>query len=819
MEIDLQQALSKHFGHGGFRKGQEAVVRSVLSGRPTIAILPTGGGKSLCYQLPAMLLEGTTVVVSPLVALMKDQVDALVARGIAATFINSSLPDAERHDRQEALRRGELRLVYVAPERFRSRSFLSALSGVHVPLIAIDEAHCISAWGHDFRPEYQRLAQARQQINAERVLALTATATPEVRQDIAEALELENPRVFVAGFDRPNLFVEVLPVRGDKDKLGRLVALAQSQPPGLVYAATRKNVEKIVGALRANGIDALGYHAGMDDTERTSVQDRFVRGSAPVIVATNAFGMGVDKPDIRFVAHFDVPRSLEAYYQEIGRAGRDGRDSLALLLFNYADVMMQRRMIDSGRPSRELVCTVWESARSLGQGSLDTLAAAAAVHPSEAQSAVRILESAGHLERSRGRGGEFIALTPSVPAADLAVDFELLELRVARERKMLDRLVRFADTKGCRRQNLLRYFGDVEAPRGCEACESCKGSRAPEPVETASARPPKRRSVAPVADATGDVDLDVFEKLRALRTELARDARVPPYVIFHDATLRELSRTLPESESAFLAVKGAGPSRLEKYGARVLAITGAARGSRPAADGLAAVPSLSEVVPPSSSQAVLPLAPQVVPPIIRRTSGDAPVARERVAPYGLSTTPAQPPPEPRLPKPLPGPARPEEKAPRPASRAGRAHRPIARQLDLAPRTDGGRPRGGEGPPAWMDEIPSPSLTAWAAPASALPAEISVAREPVASALWELCTSGATLHEIAFQVGLPVAEVASQLLEGTSGGRRLDVARLLGCERVAAIRAAAGAGDGDLVAVRRRLPFAAALAEIRLALQQ
>src|SRR5437588_11803345 len=453
--MELSEALKEHFGYDTFRKGQEAIVRSVLSGRPTIAILPTGGGKSLCYQLPALLLPGTTVVVSPLLALMKDQVDALRARGIAATFINSSLSDGERQERQAALRRREYRLVYVAPERFKSPSFLSAMANVRVPLLAVDEAHCISAWGHDFRPEYQQLARAREALAAERVLALTATATPEVRRDIADALELRDPRVFVAGFDRPNLFIEVLRVTGDKDKLGRLVALSRSGGPGIVYAATRKNVEKVVASLRASGVDALGYHAGMPDAERTSVQERFVRGEVPVIAATNASGMGVDKGDIRFVAHFDVPRSLEAYYQEIGRAGRDGGGSHALLLFNFADVMMQRRMIEAGRPSRELVEKSWDAARKLEHCSMAELARACDVPVSDLSGALRLLESAGHLERGRGRDGQFFVATPAVAPDDLAVDFELLELRVARERQMLDRLVRFAGTRGCRRQKRL----------------------------------------------------------------------------------------------------------------------------------------------------------------------------------------------------------------------------------------------------------------------------------------------------------------------------------------------------------------------------
>src|ERR1700737_2733481 len=278
--VDLAQALQRHFGYQRFRPGQEAIVRSVLEGRPTIAILPTGGGKSLCFQLPALLLPGTTVVASPLVALMKDQVDQLCARGIAATFINSSLSEAERQERQAQVRRGAYRLVYVAPERFRSSSFLQCLASQRIPLLAIDEAHCISAWGHDFRPDYQRLAQARLQINAERVLALTATATAEVRRDIAQALQLDKPRVFVAGFDRPNLFIEISKASGDKDKLGRLLALARCGGQGLVYAATRRNVEKIVAALRGHGVDAIGYHAGMEDGERTAVQDRYPRGGA-----------------------------------------------------------------------------------------------------------------------------------------------------------------------------------------------------------------------------------------------------------------------------------------------------------------------------------------------------------------------------------------------------------------------------------------------------------------------------------------------------------------------------------------------------------
>ena len=577
----LQRALREHFGHEGFRPGQESIVRAVLSGRPTIAILPTGGGKSLCYQLPAMLLPGTTIVVSPLVALMKDQVDALNAKGLPATFINSSLTESERAERQSALRRGAYRLVYVAPERFRSSSFLNALSGVRCPLLAVDEAHCISAWGHDFRPEYQRLAQARSQVSAERILALTATATPEVRRDIATALEMRDPRVFVAGFDRPNLFIEVSKVAGDKEKLGRLFALARTGEPGLVYAATRKNVEKIVAAMRSSGLDALAYHAGLEDAERSSVQDAFLGGRVKVVVATNAFGMGVDKPDIRFVAHFDVPRSLEAYYQEIGRAGRDGQPSLAMLLFNYADVLLQRRMIESSYAEPGFVRRVWEEVRRSPEGRGESLARHLGVHPNEVQAALKLLESAGHLERRRGGGdADYAVMTPQVSAADLAVPFDLAAQRVARERQMLDRLVRFTDTSSCRRQNLLRYFGEAEVTGACGACDCCVGSRAPAPEAVSATavarRKPSARPLAEVVAEEGPYDEAVFASLRRLRTEIARETSVPPYVVFHDSTLRELSRALPGTESEFLLVKGLGPARWQKYGPRVLAITGVA---------------------------------------------------------------------------------------------------------------------------------------------------------------------------------------------------------------------------------------------------
>jgi RecQ family ATP-dependent DNA helicase len=782
---DVREALSTNFGHGDFRAGQEAIIRSVLSGRPTVAILPTGGGKSLCYQLPAMLLEGTTVVASPLLALMKDQVDALTARGIAATFVNSSLGEDERRDRQARIAAGVFRLVYVAPERFRSGSFRAAIARLRVPLFAIDEAHCISSWGHDFRPEYQRLAEARGHLRAERVLALTATATPEVRKDIVRSLALDDPQVFVAGFDRPNLFIEVARAAGDQEKVGRIVALARRGGPGLVYAATRRNVEKVVTALRANGVDALGYHAGMDDAERTSAQERFLRGEALVVVATNAFGMGVDKADIRFVAHFDVPRSLEAYYQEIGRAGRDGAPSLSLLLFNYADVMLQKRMIEGSRPKEATVRAVWAAARVIEVGTAAQLASTCDLHPADAQSALKLLEAAGHVAR---RGQEFSLLTPGVE--EPSVDFELAATRVVHERQMLDRIVRFCDTAGCRRRSLLRYFGDPDSPWSCAACDCCVGPQAPAAEEVSLDRPRSRRSrraAEPAMPAT-DMDEEVFAALRALRTQIARETKVPPYVVFHDATLRELAAALPQDERAFLSVKGAGPNRWQRYGERVLAITRKGRRGDAASSDPAGVASDDPPAPDEADAAA-------EPPAIHDSAASAdcgPVGGQRAAPAEPTAASA-------------------DCGPVGGRRAGPAEaRASTRATDaFAPHSAGSSSR----PRAVHDSFEAPPLP-----------EPPVARDSAAAweqrameSVWQLCANGATLAQIAERTRLAVADVARHLSDLRRAGRDLDVAHLLGTDRVDAIRAAARGANGDVAAVRRRLPFPIPLAEIRLAL--
>ncbi|HEU4748020.1 MAG TPA: ATP-dependent DNA helicase RecQ, partial [Gemmatimonadaceae bacterium] len=320
---DARNVLKSAFGYDAFRPGQEAAVSAVLAGRDTVVVLPTGGGKSLCFQVPALLMPGLTVVVSPLISLMKDQVDALVTRGLPATFVNSSLSSAQVSDRLARIDRGEIKLLYAAPERFDYGRIAERLRAAGVSLLAIDEAHCISQWGHDFRPSYLRVKEVRTALGSPSTIALTATATPEVRRDIIRQLALTDPETIITGFDRPNLSYYVIPVKNEAEKEQSLVeTLRRYGGLAVIYASTRKAVDQLSGILTRAKISAAGYHAGLDDARRREVQEAFMSEKIRAIVATNAFGMGIDKPNVRLVIHYAMPGSLEAYYQEAGRAGR-----------------------------------------------------------------------------------------------------------------------------------------------------------------------------------------------------------------------------------------------------------------------------------------------------------------------------------------------------------------------------------------------------------------------------------------------------------------------------------------------------------------
>jgi ATP-dependent DNA helicase RecQ len=405
-------ALHKYFGFTDFREGQREVIDTVAAGRDAVVVMPTGSGKSLCFQLPALMSEGVTLVVSPLIALMKDQVDALHERGLPATFINSSLSEGETSRRLAGIREGEFKLVYIAPERFRSSRFVESLRSIDVKLFAIDEAHCISEWGHDFRPDYMRLRAAVESVGRPRVMALTATATPYVRDDIIAQLDLHDPRVFVSGFDRPNLTLDVVQTTRESHKIAHLNDLAAKYPggSGIVYASTRKAVEQAALSLAGHGLSAVAYHAGMPDEQRSRVQDDFMSGRTQIIVATNAFGMGIDKADIRFVAHYQLPGSIEAYYQEIGRAGRDGLPATCTLYFNYADKNTQDFFIEGSYPPPEVIAKVYDALAETGLEQIDLsvseIAKRAGVKNDMAvQSSLVVLEKAGHVERG-SKGGQ-----------------------------------------------------------------------------------------------------------------------------------------------------------------------------------------------------------------------------------------------------------------------------------------------------------------------------------------------------------------------------------------------------------------------------
>ena len=343
--MDLNGALKKHFGYDEFRPLQEQIILDAVAGRDVFALMPTGGGKSLCFQLPALLRNGMTIVVSPLIALMKDQVDALQTSGIAATFLNSSLGRPEAVARLRGLHRGEYRMLYVAPERLMLDGFLERALNWNIELIAIDEAHCISEWGHDFRPEYRQLAKLRTHFPDVPIMALTATATERVRADIVKQLKLRDPRCYVASFNRPNLTYRVVPKSSAYDQLLTLVR-ARPNDSGIVYCASRKATDSLAARLQEDGIAAKPYHAGMESAHRSKHQDAFLRDDVRVITATIAFGMGINKPNVRFVVHYDLPKNLESYYQETGRAGRDGLPSDCVLLFSASDVVKQRHFID-----------------------------------------------------------------------------------------------------------------------------------------------------------------------------------------------------------------------------------------------------------------------------------------------------------------------------------------------------------------------------------------------------------------------------------------------------------------------------------------
>jgi ATP-dependent DNA helicase RecQ len=499
---DPLAALETYFGHRKFLDGQSQIVAALVGGRDTMAILPTGGGKSLCYQLPAMIMDGVTLVVSPLIALMKDQVDALTRKGIPATVINSTLTPSEQQDRIRRMREGEFKLVYVAPERFRSRSFIDALRQVTIGLFAVDEAHCLSQWGHDFRPDYMRLGQVLQALDHPQTAAFTATATPIVRDDILTTLGLRDPYVCISGFERPNLQLTIRQIAKKKEKYERLRQIVRKHKTGIVYCATRKMVEEVSETLHAWGSSTVAYHGGMDDAAREEAQNLFIKKKRDVAVATNAFGMGIDRADVRFVIHFQVPGSVEAYYQEAGRAGRDGEPSVCELLFNYADTRTQEFFIDGNNPALQLIADTYDVLRNHRDANDQTMLTikeiaekAMASNDMGVSSALSLLVRNGLIERfdvpgQRARGTR--VLRPEITSENLPLDHDAILEKEKRDREKLNAMVALCYATECRQQWILRYFGEEDAAP-CGNCDNCSSgtatvTRAPDADEQAIVR-------------------------------------------------------------------------------------------------------------------------------------------------------------------------------------------------------------------------------------------------------------------------------------------------------------------------------------------
>ncbi|WP_326799041.1 DNA helicase RecQ [Streptomyces sp. NBC_01808] len=593
------QVLSKVFGYESFREGQQEIIDHVVGGGDALVLMPTGGGKSLCYQIPALVRPGTGVVISPLIALMQDQVDALRALGVRAGFLNSTQDPDERRMVEAEFLAGEIDLLYLAPERLRVESTMRLLDRGTVALFAIDEAHCVAQWGHDFRPDYLALSALSERWPDVPRIALTATATKATHAEIASRLQLEHARHFVASFDRPNIQYRIVPKREPKKQLLELLRSEHAGDAGIVYCLSRKSVEDTADFLVRNGIDALPYHAGLPAATRAEHQSRFLREEGMAIVATIAFGMGIDKPDVRYVAHLDLPKSVEGYYQETGRAGRDGQPSTAWLAYGLQDVVQQRKLIDGSegddahrrRASAHLdamlaLCESVDCRRSqllayFGQsgspcGNCDTC-----LTPPESWdgtvAAQKLLSTVVRLRRERrqkfGAGQIVDILMGRKTAKVIQHDHDSLSVF-----GVGDDLAEH-EWRGVVRQLLAKGLLAVEGDYGTlvlteEADEVLyRGRKVPlrtEPKRAAKAA--KAKSGSKRAEA---VDLpaeaaSLFERLRAWRGATAREQGVPAYVIFHDATLRQIATECPGSLASLGSVSGVGENKLAKYGEAIL---------------------------------------------------------------------------------------------------------------------------------------------------------------------------------------------------------------------------------------------------------
>ncbi len=584
-----QQLLRSIFGYDHFRPRQEEIIQRILEGDNALVVMPTGGGKSICYQIPAIIRSGTGIVVSPLISLMKDQVDALKQLGVKAAFLNSSLDRGQQHQIEQQFTAGDLDLLYVAPERLFTPAFLELLEQVQIALFAVDEAHCISQWGHDFRPEYLQLAEIRERFSRPPCIAVTATADAPTRREILQRLCLTQEDLFVTGFDRPNIRYTVVPKRNPKQQLLRFIEREHPGDAGIVYCLSRKNVEEVAVWLTEQGHEAVPYHAGLSSDRRQVNQDRFLREEGLIVVATVAFGMGIDKPDVRFVAHLNVPRSPEAYYQETGRAGRDGLPANAWMAYNLADVVMIQRILENSEAERqhkwierhklnamigycetvscrrEVLLTYFGEKPDADCGNCDTCLDP--VQTWDGTSAAQKVLSCVQRTGQRFGAGHIVDVLLG-KQTDKVHRFHHTHLSTYGIGSELSTTEWHSVIRQLVAADLLRV--DVDGYGGLRLTTACgsvlKGEH--RVLLRQDPKPQKKKAPAAAKGALPEVPADrtLFSALRSLRLKLAREQGVPPYIIFHDRTLLAIVQHRPRNLDAFGQISGVGDVKLDRYG-------------------------------------------------------------------------------------------------------------------------------------------------------------------------------------------------------------------------------------------------------------
>lgn len=495
--MNINQTLKQYFGYDSLRTGQEELINGILAGHDVLGIMPTGAGKSLCYQLPALMLKGITLVISPLISLMSDQVKALNQAGVHAAYINSSLTENQIRMALSYASQGRYKIIYVAPERLNTPRFLDFACNADISMLTVDEAHCISQWGQDFRPSYLEIAGFLTRLPRRPIVsAFTATATERVKNDIVASLGLNNPVTMVTGFDRPNLFFRVVTRKGGSQKDNSIINYVKKHEDesGIIYCATKKNVDKLYTLLNEQGISAGRYHAGLSNDERKQNQEDFTYDRIRVMVATNAFGMGIDKSNVRYVLHYNMPQSLEYYYQEAGRAGRDGEEAECVLFFSKQDIMINKFLLQN-----------------------------------------------------------------KASAGDVASDMQ----KTANDQRKLQQMINYCETDKCLREFILSYFGDT-TPCICNKCSNCVVVE-DEEEETYVETGKKRKKAAQLA-GLNELGAALFEKLRSVRTELAAEKSVPPYIICSDKTLKDICAKLPRDKEQLADVYGMGEQKIQNYG-------------------------------------------------------------------------------------------------------------------------------------------------------------------------------------------------------------------------------------------------------------